>query len=479
MDPDLISEWSSAGLLPTFASLFACGTFGSTHNPPGLFVGAVWPSFFTGMSPSRHGRYCYQQIVTGTYSVERFHPSDLKQPPFWNALSEAGRRVAIVDVPKSPLSTGLNGLQLVDWGTHDPDFGGTFRTWPSSLADEITSRFGANPVGDCDRVKRTATGYARFRESLISRIKSKTAILCDLIERDQWDLFLAGFAESHCVGHQCWTLYDTAHPSHDRALAHAVGDPMKEVYVALDDAVGQVLKKAGAETTVIVLASHGMGPHFDATFMLDQLLERLESRPSRWERLKISARECQRRLQRGLRRRREKLPHAAGRSRFFQVPNNDVYGGIRANLIGREPCGRIRPGIDYDMLFDELRHELLQLVNLDTGQPVVRDLLRSRDLYKGEDVADLPDFLVEWNREAPISRVSSPRVGVLERRFNGGRSGDHKPGGFFWAMGKSIQAGCRVTEVSVMDFAPTVGALLDVRLTDVDGKMIPAITPAR
>ena len=67
-------------------------------------------------------------------------------------------------------------------------------------------------------------------------------------------------------------------------------------------------------------------------------------------------------------------------------------------------------------------------------------------------------------------------IGERTEGENGQRSGDHKPHGFFWALGKGIQAGCRVTGVSVMDFAPTVGAVLDVRLNDVDGRMIPAIT---
>jgi predicted AlkP superfamily phosphohydrolase/phosphomutase len=442
-------------------------------------VGAVWPSFFTGVSPSRHGRYCYKQIVTGTYAIDRFQPSQLKRPPFWNALSEAGQRVAIVDVPKSPVGTGLNGLQLIDWGTHDPEFGATFRTWPPSLAGEITSKFGSDPVGDCDGIERTAAGYARFSESLMRRIESKTAILCDLVERDGWDLFMAVFGDSHCVGHQCWTLHDTGHPFHDPALATAVGDPVKQIYVALDAAVGRVLQKAGPETTVMILASHGMGPHFDATFMLDQILERLEPPPSQWDRLRISARDYQRRTLRRLLRRRPLRARAVDHLRCFQVPNNDVYGGIRVNLIGREPRGRIRPGNECNALFDELRHELLQLVNLDTGQPVVRDLLRATDLYEGEHLADLPDFLVEWNREAPISRVTSPKIGVLEKRFDGGRNGDHKPEGFFWALGRGIQAGRRVTAVSVMDFAPTIGALLDVTLKEVDGKVIPSVTPAR
>jgi predicted AlkP superfamily phosphohydrolase/phosphomutase len=163
------------------------------------------------------------------------------------------------------------------------------------------------------------------------------------------------------------------------------------------------------------------------------------------------------------------------RRRFFAVPNNDVYGGIRVNLVGREPRGLVHPGKEYDALFAELRGGLLELVNVDTGQPVVRGVYRFADLYPGEKLDGLPDFCVEWNREAPISCVSSPQAGTVRKRFRGVRNGDHKPEGFFWAMGPGIEAGRRIEPVSVMDFAATVAALLGAPLSDVDGKPIAAI----
>lgn len=477
MDRDLVLQWANEGILPTFRSLLGRGTFGPTLNPPCLYVGAVWPSFFTAVTPGRHGRYCYEQIVTGTYDIKRFRPSHLKRQPFWNSLSNAGRRVAIVDVPKSPLTTHLNGVQLQDWGTHDPEPGFAFQTWPPSLATELTARFGSDPVGDCNAIDRTVAGIEAFCHNLKARIRTKTAICSQLLGAESWELFLAVFAESHCIGHQCWIVHDETHPFHDKALAQVVGDPLKEVYIALDNAVAELLLKAGPDTVVVVLASHGMGPHYDATFMLDEILMRLD-RPQ-GESRRRAVEWCRRHWHAFLQR-----PHFPGKQLFqhrrcFLVPNNDVYGGIRVNLAGREPRGRVHRGSEYDALFAELRRDLLELVNVHTGQAVVRDVLRSADLYQGECLDDLPDFFVEWNREAPISCVFSPRLGTIRKEFAGVRNGDHKPEGFFWAAGPGIQAGHRIDPVSVMDFAPTVAALLDVSLADVDGKPISAVLPAR
>jgi predicted AlkP superfamily phosphohydrolase/phosphomutase len=474
MDPDLISHWAGCGILPTFRSLFERAAHGPIRNPPGLFVGAVWPSFFTAASPARHGRYCYEQLVSGTYDIRRFIATDLKQAAFWSQLSAAGQRIAVVDVPKSPRATDLNGVQLVNWGTHDPDFGAVFETWPPSLAEEIKARFGSDPVGDCNLIDRTARGIAAFTRDLRLRIEVKTAICRELLERDDWDLFLAVFSESHCVGHQCWVVHDETHLSHDRVLAQAVGDPIRDIYQALDRAVGELLQRAGQDTAVFVLASHGMGPHYDGTSLLDEILQRLDS--TSMERMhRLAAR-----LKRGVLRRIPlvELPLntlAVAHRRFFAIPNNDVCGGVRVNLIGREPCGRVQPGEQYDAVFAQLRRQLLELKNVDTGGPVACDLVRLDQTYRGPHLEDLPDFYVEWNREAPITRVTSPLIGTLHKPFVGVRTGDHKAEGFFWAMRPRVRSGGRIAAVSMTDLGPTIGALLDVPLTDVDGTPIAAI----
>ena len=130
-DRNLITQWAKEGVLPTFQSLFEKGAWGTTINPPGVFVGAIWPSFQTSLSPTRHGRYCFKQLKVGTYQFEQIYPRDTKGTPFWARLSEQGRKVAAIDIPKSSLTPNLNGIHIVDWTTHDPDEG--FQTWPADF----------------------------------------------------------------------------------------------------------------------------------------------------------------------------------------------------------------------------------------------------------------------------------------------------------------------------------------------------------
>jgi predicted AlkP superfamily phosphohydrolase/phosphomutase len=484
LDKDLVLRWSDDGTLPTFRRLLSESAWGITQSPPGLFVGAVWPSFWTSASPARHARYCYEQLAPGSYEKVRIHPTDTKVPAFWDALSNAGKRVAVIDVPKSYVSPGLNGIQVVDWGTHDPDFEGPV-TWPESLASELVERYGKDAVGNCNRFGKSGE-YAELRELLIDRVRRKTRMIEDVIARESWDCVVAVFAESHCVGHQCWHVHDPSHVRHDAAVASRVGDPMRDVYAEIDRAIGALMGKVGSDTDVIVLGSHGMRSHYDATFLLNDMLHRIEHpRPGAANAVPVRAatgslaKRAWRRMPSGVRRALSPLKGSAkslldekgdSSRRYFVVPNNDAYGAIRVNLVGREPHGRVHAGEEFDTVCKQLESDLLAFVNVANGQPLVRRVLRTQDLYRGPCMEHLPDLMVEWNRDAPVSRVFSEKTGEIVGEYKKNRTGDHSAEGIFFAAGRGVVAGPVKREVSVMDFGPTAAARLGVAMDDVDGR---------
>jgi len=483
-DRDHILRWADEGRLPTLRRLLDRGVSATTLAPLGMHAASVWHSFFTAVTPARHGRHGDRQVRPGTYEMYRFWPSDTKREAFWNALSRAQRRVAVIDVPYVAPSKDLNGIHVVDWTSHAMDSG--FCTTPPELAREICRRFGHDPVGLCDhRPMRTAAEFAAFRDALVAKVSTKVALSRHFLARGGWDLFLTVFGESHCAGHQCWHLSDPGHPRFDAEMAATVGNPMLDVYRALDGAIGQLLEDAGAPATVFVLATHGMGPFYNGAHLLGEILARLGHTPpppapsQAWALLRWGWR----RLPARLRARLTPLHKAAvdrvwpdldPRANCFDMPNGEVYGAIRLNLVGREPAGRIHPGAESEAFCEQLTRDLRALVNVDTGRAVVRRVLRTAELYQGPYLDDLPDLLVEWNSEAPLSTVQSPKTGIIERVFDGTRTGHHKREGLLIACGPGIKPARLPEPVSIMDVAPTVAALLGVTLPDVDGRPIAA-----
>ena len=479
-DRDLIIQWGAQGFLPVLSGLLARGLSGSTSNPPGLYTGAVWPSFHTGMLPGRHGRYFYRQLVPGTYRSAVFASDAIDAEPIWALADRTGLRVGVIDLPKAPLATGFTGLHVSDWGVHDPT--GPLTTLSTSLASELLQRFGCDPVGICDFYPLDAAGFRSLRDALLARIELKARIVCHYLGKAHWDLFMAAFADAHCAGHQFWSLHDSAHPRHDPTLAVALGNPLRDVYVALDAAVGRVLERAGDDTTVFVLASHGMGAHYDGTFMLDSILQRLEGKKSK------PGRPGLKRLQRGwhmvpgaVRKRLAPIAdrvydrlRAAGcaRRKAFVVPTNDNCAGVRFNVVGREPHGKINSGAEYDAFFDTLGADLSAIRNVETGEPLVHEILRSSEIFPGPHAHELPDMLVRWNRAAPIRVVSSPKIGTLTQEYQGRRTGDHRNAGLFVATGPGLCLRPLKRVVDVTDFAPTFASLLGIQCGDIDGKPI-------
>jgi predicted AlkP superfamily phosphohydrolase/phosphomutase len=148
--------------------------------------------------------------------------------------------------------------------------------------------------------------------------------------------------------------------------------------------------------------------------------------------------------------------HRWAQSKAFALPN-DYSGAIRINLSGREPRGVVRPH-EYEAVCDKIEHELKQLVNPDTGAPVVRDVIRPQRLYPGEELGDFPDLIITWTNDAPVSTVTSPSVGTISRAFPERRSGAHRNDCFVLssrALNSHEGAGA-----SLLDLAPTIFELL-------------------
>jgi predicted AlkP superfamily phosphohydrolase/phosphomutase len=129
-DRTLAIHLAGKGRMPTLRKLLDEGRSVDVDSPYGLFVGSVWPTFQTGVNAGRHGRYCFGQLVPGTYHVRRTAGS-YPQQPFWSTINDADRRLAVIDVPHCPWpEPDLNGLQVVDWIRHDPNVG--FLTTPTT-----------------------------------------------------------------------------------------------------------------------------------------------------------------------------------------------------------------------------------------------------------------------------------------------------------------------------------------------------------
>lgn len=476
-DKDLLLQWVKEGDLPNLASIIKNSTQGTIKNPTGLYVGALWPSFYTGLSPANHGRYCYQQMMPGTYDVVDINSTQVSGTPLWCHLSEANKRVAVIDVPKSPPPKSLNGIHISDWGTHDPEF--EFQTYPHELKKEIIENFGADNVKNCNAYRTKQSEYLSFQNSLKERIHRRAKLTNYILGKEDWDCLFTVFSESHCIGHQCWHLHDKSHIRHDSKIASAIGDPIKLIYIEIDRAIGSILKNINLKNSrVIILASHGIQSHYDATFLLDDMLKALEGR-SNYPHFKTTLKKTRigkiRKISPRLANSLKKFITSKYYSscKAFAVPNNDVYGAIRFNIVGREPNGKLNEGEEFEKYCDMLIRNLMRFVNTKTDQPIIKHVFKTRDLYKtGKNIDALPDLLIEWDRSSPISEVYSPKTGIVKGKYTKCRTGDHKETGMLFITGSGVSYGHFNKQASIEDISPTISEWLGVESPSVDGQVL-------
>jgi predicted AlkP superfamily phosphohydrolase/phosphomutase len=500
LDPGLVVEWARTGDMPTFGRLLETSALGTVDNPLGLEAGSVWPTFATGVMPDEHGHFNAGYIFdTTAYELRLRTAADRVREPFWVGVSNAGRRVAVVDVPYVLLEEQLNGIQVVDWLTHVRTWPAGLASQPSDLAGEIAAKHGVNPFTGpnlCptnDAAVDTAAAIATFRDHLLSRVARKDALFRELLARERWDLFVGVFHEAHDVGHMCWHLHDAAAEQHDPELAAQVGDPLRAVYSAIDASVGRVLTAIDPEATVVLYLSHGMGLEHTATRFFDDILLALETAyespqaPASRHWTDYAAPVYRALVPPSVRRRLANTTPILSayhthhidqlkRRRFFELTPNHATGGVRINLKGRESAGCVAPGREFDALCDRLAQDLAEIVNLDTGRPLITSVLRTSDLYPGPMCHALPDLLVEWEKSGPINRVASPKIGTVVRRYHGVRTGDHvKKRGLVLGFGQGIAPGPIDRSIRAMDLAPTFAALLGLPGGGFAGVPIPEI----
>lgn len=506
-DPTMARELAAAGRLPAIASLLEGGARARTRNPYGLFVGALWPTVITGRSAAQVGYHSWLEVDPATYERRPRSAEALAGRPFWRRLSDVGMRVAAIDVPHSRADGELNGIEISEWGCHDRHFG--LRGAPAGALEELIRSHGLHPVLgiDPDAVRdfapddefarrgtlRTADEDAELAEALLAGVDAKRRLSLELLEREPWDLFFSVFGESHAAGHQFWHHHDRTHSRHDPGVAAQLSDPLVRVYERLDLAVGEHLERCGPQTTFVVLLSHGMSSHYDATHLLEEILRRLDeferagmpgsgaTRAAKRALLTLPppARRAVRRpvaamARRATRRRALEnwwgvhVDHDWTGQRWFLAPNNTVYGGVRINVRGREARGVVAADGEYEQACEQLAQDLLELVNVDTGDPVVKRVSRTEDHYRRDHGDALPDLLIDWNHERPVETIWSAKTGLIHGRYDLWRSGDHRLDGLLLARGPGLDRG-EMPSLRSIDLGPTVAARLGVELDEVDG----------
>jgi predicted AlkP superfamily phosphohydrolase/phosphomutase len=481
-EASLVERWTSEGKLPALRELYEHGVTYRLDNCWGTLPTAVWPELTSGRSPGQAPLYYPpKQLRTGEAEPRRVGPDEVDPAGFWTIASDAGKRVAAIDLPWTVAPRELNGLFLGEWGTHDRWFGTT--SFPETLVEEVRQRHGDYPVALCDHdYGGSHSERQRLCTDVLDAVEHETRLLVDLLGREQWDLFACAFGQFQCVGHNFWGFMES-----DDGAPEELRTAMYDVYAKVDEGIAALRAAAGDDATCVVIASHGMGPLSGGTQLLGEVLVRLGAGSGQGRaadvrsRLPIGVRSTMRKvvpasLRRRLQRAAGSLPAplASPLTKATALPS-DVNGYVRMNVKGREPYGSVEPGAEADELLADLRAALLELEDPVSGERIVAGVVSAEEAFGPGHHPDVPDLMVRFRHDLGLLEAcESERVGLVKVPFRiANRSGEHTGEARLWLAGRDVAASEGEGRAHALDVAPTILSLLGIRApTELDGRSL-------
>jgi len=531
-DPSIVEAWMDKGYLKNIRRLRESGAYGRLKTFEHYRAETPWITFLTGCAPEKTGYWTPLQYHQETYTVDMVEAYDYAEyQPFYSL--DNTKRMAIVDMPHTRLCENLNGIQLLAWGAHSPQCPSV--SSPAGLFQEMVDVYGVHPVLRKDSADTlNISALKTLAENLKTGVTRRSEICQDLLQRDDWDLFLTVFSETHAIGHYFWHFSQPDHPLYEEFQAHFDTDPMLEIFEAIDKAIGNILDRAPEHAQVVVFSAHGMGsngmdlpsllylPEFMYRFNFPDKVGIAPGRAGKPVGAPIADKNAQKR---GWARTVWSLKHESNMvkrclkavmpqkvlnklSRYFDSPDgtdlrspfwlkkNGVpepfqpaiwyshlwpqmrafalpslsEGHIRVNVKDRDAQGIVDPA-DYDSVCEEIIEALCTMTDARTGERMVERVVRTRQTALDDD-PKLPDadIVIIWQEKTAADTVDIPGLGRIGP-IPHLRTGSHRSDGFIVAQGDGIEAGSSLGVGHSLDLAPTLMQLMDAPLPDYfDGK---------
>ena len=456
VDWRLLRGWLSA--LPTLARLCAEGTTGNLRSTIRPESSVAWSSFATGVNPGKHGVYGFMvQTSPGRFQIA--NGATIRTARFWETLSAAGRRVALLNVPFTYPVRPINGALIS--GMMTPGLHADF-AYPPELKSAFVARFPAYPF-DPDSSHKTASAVSA---SVEQTTEQQLDAALWLLQREAWDCFGVVFTGPDRLQHFAWN-------GPDRLLAH---------YRQLDAAVAKILAQLPADALTLIISDHGFngvaGRFYGNQWLAENGWLRFKAGASRGSLLLKGVRKAQkigwlRELKRHV------LPAEVGASSLaasqfgarIDWANTRAYfapdGGVHVNLRGREPHGIV---VDYAATRAQLQSELAAICRNDV--PLFANVFTRDELYAGDVFDGAPDLVAEPQRETATTHFVLDSSAKPQPSPFGDATpyqATHALDGILIAHGTNVATGS--LNANIIDIAPTVLAVQGVAVPDnVDGR---------
>ena len=506
---DLILPWCRQGYLPQINRLLndsAYGILASTAEPNSA---QAWSSFMTGLNPGNHGLYYFLRHKENSYEFEFTNSLSRDGKTLWKVAEENGKRCITMNVPMTYPPEKGEGIFIS--GMDAPGTRVEF-TYPASIYAELRREVGEYII-ESDSSKLFRRGdYVKAVQDLEKTVDNRHKAMKYLMTRYPWDLFTVVFTATDRVQHHFWRFMDKAHLLYDEKESEELKNAILTIYRKMDAIIGDIRDTIDEYTALVIMSDHGAGASSNRTVYINNWLHELgllhykdedRSHPVRLYYFKMKADLLWRfhyilkkTVARGAKDFfRRYFPGISNKLRTFGEASNidwlrtkaystETTPSIRINVKGKYPLGAVEPGQDYEELRDYIIGELRNLRDPQHQDNVVETIYRREEIYHGKYVDEAPDIIFRWKNNGYIHRFSksAPGKGAVQilsaedlvfAESVSRPSGVHTPDGIMIIQGNGVKTNTQIKKYEIMDIAPTILYLLDVRIPrNMDGGII-------
>ena len=240
---DLILPWAKEGFLPNLAGLIDQGTYGELASTLPPVTSPAWPSFMTGCNPGKHGVFDFIHRTGADFGL--VNATKIRRPTIWQRLSQAGFSVGVLNVPVTYPPQPLNGYMVT--GILSPKEGQI--CYPDDLLARHRDALGEYRVAPNIQYKRG--NEKEYIEDIYSLIRAHGDWALHLMQNEPTDVLMVHFIALDIMMHALWRFMDH---SHSRFEASPYEDAIRAGFSLVDEYIGQMLKAAGDETSVMVMS---------------------------------------------------------------------------------------------------------------------------------------------------------------------------------------------------------------------------------
>jgi predicted AlkP superfamily phosphohydrolase/phosphomutase len=447
----------------------------------------------TGKTPANHGVLEFFRRAANGYNQVLNSREDFDGRSIWRVLSDAGKKVGVLSVPATYPPEAVNGFVVTGLLTpRRPDV--TF-TYPPALDAELNEKLGSYLLQHSE--KYLQDDPSRLMREELAIMNNRVDATLYLMQNKPWDFFILHILGTDVVHHGFWHYMDPTHPQYDPKLKARYGNPIFDFWKQVDKRLGDVLDKLPPDVYAMVMSDHGFGPVVKYINFNVWLLRTgfLHLKRDLWSKLRYLAfclgydyatgfkvgfrlgivrqvikfgRGKQEGLQRKVFLSLDDVDWP--RTQAYSVGN---FGQMYVNLNGREPQGCVSPGDDYERVLRRLEDELRAMRAPETNEPVIAEIWRGSDLFKGKYVDRAPDLFF-FTRDMKYKAMGLTDFGsnrVFDELY--GTHAHHRMNGLFILRGPGVRQGEQIQGARLIDLAPTIYALMGVPIPrDLDGQVL-------